>query len=207
MFGGLGRLYPVESVGALQAQMITRPTSDRVSESAGRLMAGDRQAWNEAIARHNQRLVVALLARRIRPDRARDLAQEAWTRLMEQQRRGVLLRIELPGLAIRQALFLAQDFLRAESLRQGADESRLLRTPSGEPSVEQRIMSRQMLHRARAMIGSLPPRNREIFELCYDDPHLSHASAAEHLGVSVQHVRQTLCEVRKRLRQLLKETP
>lgn len=209
MFGRLVRCFPVESAIALRSGMIIRPPSDGARERAQQLMAGDRQAWNEAIARHNQRVVVALLARRFHLDRAKDLAQEAWTRLIEQQRRGAFKRIELPGLAIRQALFLAQDFLRAESLRGGggADESRLLRTPSGEPSIEQKIISQQMLGRARAMIGSLPPRNRKIFELCYDQPHLSHAAAAERLGVSVQHVRQTLYGVRKQLRQLLKDSP
>jgi RNA polymerase sigma factor (sigma-70 family) len=203
MFGGLGRCMGVESVEVLHVHMIpARPT-----DHAERLVAGDREAWNEAIARHNRRVVVALLARRVRLDRAKDLAQEAWTRLIEQCGRGMLKQVKLPGLAIRQALFLAQDLERAESLRGHAGETPLAQAESGEPSVERRIMSQEMLGRARAMIRSLPRRNREIFELCYDDPHLSHASAAERLGVSVQHVRQTLCLVRKHLRQMLKEEP
>jgi RNA polymerase sigma-70 factor (ECF subfamily) len=171
-----------------------------------RLLAGERDAWQEAVARHNRRVVVALLARRVTLDRAQDLAQEAWAMVMEQRERGVLKRIELPGLVIRQALFLAQDASRVGK-RDGRGAEVQADRASSEPTPEENAMSRQTLARARRFISSLPPGSRRMFQLCCDGPFLSHAEAAERLDVSVQHVRQTLYEVRKELRRVLEEVP
>src|SRR5262249_31325925 len=77
-------------------------------------MRGERDAWNVLVQRHNHRVVLALLARGVRIDRAKDIAQEAWMRLVEQQRLGRLARLQLPGLAIAQATFLALEAARRE---------------------------------------------------------------------------------------------
>ncbi|MGD0528051.1 MAG: hypothetical protein ABSE49_23155, partial [Polyangiaceae bacterium] len=69
-------------------------------------LRGDGEAWSALVQRHNHRVVVALLARGVRVDKAKDIAQEAWMRLVEQQRQGRLERLQLPGLAIAQATFL-----------------------------------------------------------------------------------------------------
>jgi RNA polymerase sigma-70 factor (ECF subfamily) len=175
--------------------------------AAGGLLAGDRRAWDEAIARHGRRVVVALLARGIPLERARDLAQEAWTRIIEQRRRGALARIELPGLVIRQALFLARDAERAGGRRGGeaTDVAALEDLAHAGDSAERRLLTRELLERAHGALAQLPARTREIFTLCYEEPGLPHAAVAARLGVSVQHVRQTLYEVRARLRALWDE--
>src|SRR4051812_48335576 len=49
-------------------------------------LRGDVAAWNALVQKHNHRVVVSLLARGIRIDRAKDIAQDAWIRLIEQQR-------------------------------------------------------------------------------------------------------------------------
>jgi RNA polymerase sigma factor (sigma-70 family) len=159
-----------------------------------------RVAWEQEIARHGQRVVVALVARRIPPHQARDLAQEAWTRLME--REASLTRVELPGLVIQQALFLARDEARAERRRDALPPDPI---PLVEAGPEPRYLSAEALSKARGVIASLPARSRQIFEQCCEHPEVPHAEAAERLGVSVQHVRQTLYEVRKRLREQLEE--
>src|SRR5689334_10042253 len=46
-----------------------------------RALAGDRAAWDALVARHHRRVVVSLLARGVRVDRAHELAQETWARL------------------------------------------------------------------------------------------------------------------------------
>ena len=125
---------------------------------------------------------------------------------MEQERRGALREIELPGLAIRQALFLAQDAVRRMRAHEGINEAILDGTSANEPNPERAILSKEQLGRAQRELAKLPKRSAEIFELCYDT-NLSHAEAAARLGVSVQHVRQTLYEVRKQLRQCLREEP
>ena len=73
-----------------------------------RALEGDTAAWNALIAKHDHRIVVSLLARGVRIDRAKDIAQEAWIRLIEQQRAGRLSHLQLPGLAVAQAAFLSR---------------------------------------------------------------------------------------------------
>jgi RNA polymerase sigma-70 factor (ECF subfamily) len=69
----------------------------------------DRAAWQQRISQHDHRVMMSLLAHGLPLDRAREIAQAAWTRLMENDRAGKLADIQLPGLAIAQARFLATD--------------------------------------------------------------------------------------------------
>lgn len=162
------------------------------------LSAGDRAAWQQAIATHNPRVIVALLARRIPLHVAQDLAQEAWAKLFAAA--GTLTRIELPGLVIRQALFLAQDAARAgRRFTDAVAEPIFTLTPENE------LQSKQRLNQARSVLAGLSARTQELFRLCYAEPELSHAAVAERLSVSVQHVRQTLYEVRAEMRATLEK--
>jgi RNA polymerase sigma-70 factor (ECF subfamily) len=173
---------------------------------ADRAQRGDRDAWGQLIERHDHRVVLSLVARGIRLDRARELAHQAWIRLIDQQRAGRLERIELPGLAIRQASFLALDAAR----RRGPVIERL---DHGEPAtdpeatIEERLIRREELQRAQAELERCAPAARELFALIYGDPGMRHADAARQLGLSVQRVRQTLCEVRARLRAAIDAEP
>src|SRR5258708_7367275 len=72
--------------------------------------------WDDAIRRHDRSVYLSVLALGLQPDRAREIVQAAWTRLIEQHGRGALAELELPGLAIRQARFLALDELRRGKL-------------------------------------------------------------------------------------------
>lgn len=175
------------------------------AELIARASAGDRAAWGALIARHDHRVVVSLLARGIALPDARELAQKTWTRLIGQQQAGRLERLELPGLAIRQAHFLAVDAAR----RQRVAAAHVVGGETGEvvvdesASAEDRLIHREQLARATAALAQCSPAARRVFELLYAQPGLSHRDAAEHLGLSVQRVRQTLCEVRARLRAAL----
>lgn len=174
---------------------------DLVVERAER---GDREAWEVLVARHDRRVVVSLLARGVPIDRARDLAQETWARLWEQQLAGKLGRLELPGLAIRQAGFLAADASRRrdraadrvtdEALAEVADEG---------VAADEALVSRERVGRALAEIERLSPRAREVFVEVYDAPGVPHTETAVKVGMSVQRLRQTLCEVRARLKKAM----
>ncbi|MFO0598234.1 MAG: sigma-70 family RNA polymerase sigma factor [Myxococcaceae bacterium] len=169
-------------------------------EAAAR--GGDRSAWTELIQRHNRRVLLALMANGVLPSHAKEMAQEAWLRLITQADEKKLERLELPGLAIRQALFLAHSEQRkattqAESLGEVPDRS-------GE-SFEELYFSRERLARARERVRDLSPSARAVFERLYGEPHLSHAEVATRVGLSVQRVRQIICEVRKVLRAELEE--
>lgn len=171
-------------------------------------LQGRRDAWDALIRRHNHRVVVSLLGRGVRIDRAQELAQEAWARLVEQQREGRLQRLSLPGLAVTQAAFLSLDDLRRRQPGSaGLSDGSALAAGLADPSagVEERLLSREQLERAQAALLGCSPSAQKVFRLLYDNPAISHAEAAQQVGLSLQRVRQILCEVRKKLRVVIEE--
>ena len=166
-------------------------------------LAGNDGAWQELIARYDQRVLVSVLAMGIRPSCAREIVQEAWMRLIEKQRADSLARLELPGLAIKQARFLALDQLRSSRKERSTEPLEDQRAISGVHP-ERLLASRDELSRMFALLDRFPPHKRRMFELFYGQ-HLSAARIAEQLGVTVQHVRQTLYETRRTLRAALEE--
>ncbi|MCY0997851.1 sigma-70 family RNA polymerase sigma factor [Myxococcus sp. MISCRS1] len=176
---------------------------------ARKALAGDRSAWDALVARHHRRVVVSLLARGVRVDRAHELAQETWARLIQQQQRGLLTELRLPNLALTQAAFLAADDARRarrESIS-GAVEELPERQHPVDPAVsaERRLLSEEQLSRAHAALAQVSPSARSVFLLACDGQELPHAEVAAKVGLSVQRVRQILCEVRKKLRSALEE--
>ncbi len=165
--------------------------------------SGDTSAWSTLIARHGRRVLLALLARGVRANRAEEIVQETWERLIAKSRDGQLGRLQLPGLAITQALHLAIDDARRNRTRSAAsldDSEDAQHVPDPTPLALDRMVSRERLDRALAELARCPPRAREVFALVHDNPEVAHAEMAEKAGVSVQRLRQTLCEVRARLR-------
>lgn len=170
-------------------------TMEGPTEAAAR--SGDRSAWTELIARHNRRVFLSLLAHGVLPAQAREMAQEAWLRLITRADAKKLARLELPGLAIRQALFLA----RSEARKPGQANESLEDVPeAATESAETVFFERERLQKAHERLQDLSPSARAVFERLYGDPGLSHAEVAARVGLSVQRVRQIICEVRKLLR-------
>jgi RNA polymerase sigma-70 factor (ECF subfamily) len=167
--------------------------------------------WAAHIRVHGRRVVLALVAAGFSFERARDLAGEAWTRLIEKHRSGRITDIRLPGLAIVQARFLAwqerrrERRLAAPPAEAGDDPERLL--VDHNPTPEQRVLTRQQAERALAVIATLPPSAQRLFRMLARDPGVSHAHIAEVLGLSLQRVRQILCELRKTVRIALEGDP
>jgi RNA polymerase sigma-70 factor (ECF subfamily) len=176
-----------------------------------RALEGDTAAWNALIAKHGHRVVVSLLARGVRIDRAKDIAQEAWIRLIEQQRAGRLSHLQLPGLAIAQAAFLSleaarRDGSRGEPLPLDGDAAvGRLATDLVDPAAdaETRLLTSERVERAEQVLATFAPNARDVFRLTYGGDGLSHADIAKKVGLSLQRVRQILCEVRKELRAAL----
>ena len=175
------------------------PATQTLAEDA---LAGQDAAWQELIARHNPRVVLSLLALGCDPRHARELAHDAWARLVEQQRLGRLARLELPGLAIKQARFLYLDELRR---RQNGGDDELAALPDPAPTAEERFLTRDQLARAEEVLAGCSESARRVFHILYENPGVPHAEAAAQVGLSVQRVRQILCEVRKQLRAVLEE--
>jgi RNA polymerase sigma-70 factor (ECF subfamily) len=167
-------------------------------------LAGDRDAWSRLVALHDRRVIVALLARGVAMETAKEIAQQTWLRLVEQQRLGRLTELKLPGLAIAQALFLAKDRLKGKRLTALNDEA-VTAIPDTQRSAEDRLVDRERLERARVALAGCSPRAQQIFSLAYEAEVGSHDVIAREVGLSVQRVRQVLCEVRETLRRALRD--
>lgn len=156
---------------------------------------------DDAIRLHDRRVYLSVLALGLPPDRAREITQTAWTRLIEQHAKGALAEIELPGLAIRQARFLAFN-----ELKRHKTEARTLAAVPDAPSApdaERVASSREEIERVLAALATCSPQARKIFRLVYATPGGSAASAAKEVGLSLQRVRQILCETRAQIRRSL----
>lgn len=167
--------------------------------------AQQQDAWDEAIRTHDHRVFVSLLALGLPPERAREVAQAAWTRLIEQHGAGKLGELSFPGLAIKQARFLALSEMRKQT-----SERRLLEAVPNEQSddagdLERRTIQKQSLDRALSALDECPKNAQRVFRLIYTPPHLSHADTAREMGLSLQRVRQILCETRKVLRDAMED--
>jgi RNA polymerase sigma factor (sigma-70 family) len=158
--------------------------------------------WELVIAQHDRRVLLMLLAMGLRVDEAKELAQATWLRLIEQEARGALGRLDFPGLALKQARFLALDELRRRGRTQPLDDQ-VLALPAPTPSPEAALIDRQSLDRVREALTRVSPSAQRVFRAVYESPGAPHQEVAERLGLSVQRVRQVVCEVRKVLRAAL----
>jgi RNA polymerase sigma-70 factor (ECF subfamily) len=140
-----------------------------------------------------------LLAAGLRLDEARDVAQEAWLRLMESASSGKLGRVELPGLVIRQASFIVADRQRARRLRVPTAVHEVEALPAFE-TAEGHTHARELLEVVDAELATATPRARGVFLAVLNAPDTAHRALAEREGLSLQRFRQVLCEVRAKLR-------
>jgi RNA polymerase sigma factor (sigma-70 family) len=129
---------------------------------------------------------------------ARDIAQQVWLHLYEKHCANELAPVELPGLALRQAEFFLKDQRRRAARADVSDD--LDGRESVACALEPRLIAREQVRRVQAAVDACPPAQRRIFWAVYAQPDRPHAEVAQELGISVQHLRQTLFEVRQRVR-------
>jgi RNA polymerase sigma-70 factor (ECF subfamily) len=167
----------------------------------------DESAWSQIVQEHQHTVLLSLLALGLSIDRARDLTNQTWARLLDQQDKGRLEEMSFPGLAVRQARFLALDSFKREKREAEAMEtigaSTSLVAPGASP--EDRVVHRERLERAIEAIAFCSPASQRVFRAVYEQPGVPHAVIAERFGLSVQRVRQILCEVRRKVRVALTE--
>jgi len=161
--------------------------------------------WDDMMRRHGRRVVVALVSRGVPLERAKELAQDAWIRVIDRHRAGLIPELQLPGLIITQASFLARDDLRREERRARLDEPRQQAASHVAIDLEQQLDARQQLRVVRAVLEHASPNAKRVFALLYGERSLTPAEVADELGLSVQRVRQIVCELRKRMRAELTE--
>ncbi len=161
--------------------------------------------WDAAIRRHDRRVYLSVLALGLTPDRAREVSQAAWTRLIEQHAKGALDEIELPGLAIRQARFLA--FNELKRTRAEARTLAAVPEPAPVPDVERIASGREEVEHVLSALATCSPTARKVFGIVYATPGGTAAIAASQMGLSLQRVRQILCETRAQIRRAMEVTP
>ena len=182
-----------------------------LAELAARALEGRTDAWDEIVRRCSHQVRLALLARGVALDAADDLVQEAWMRLVQQQRAGRLRSLELPGLAIAQAGYLALEAQRTAARRGALAPFAPAPAPEMEAvadagadadpaAVALRRERARLVHRA---LAECTPREREVFAAAYGREVRAHADVAREVGLSVQRVRQLLCNARARVRRAL----
>jgi DNA-directed RNA polymerase specialized sigma24 family protein len=169
------------------------------------MVSGTRQPtavdWDAALRAHNARVVASLLAMSVSIEHAEELASQTWTRLIEQERGGQLAEVRLPGLAITQARFLALNWLKARQR-----EAALPADMPSDADPERALIARRDVATALGVIATCSESAQAVFRAIYDHPPPSHEAVAARVGLSVQRVRQILCEVRKRIRHALEQT-
>ena len=156
--------------------------------------------WDEMMRRHGRRVVVALVSRGVPLERAKELAQDAWMRVIDRHRAGLIREVSLPGLIITQASFLARDDMRREERRARLDEPNQRASRNAALDLEGQLDARQQLRTVRAVIARASPNAQRVFALLYGEKAMTPAEVAAELGLSVQRVRQIVCELRKRMR-------
>ena len=159
-------------------------------------LQGRRDAWDALIGRHQRRVLLTLLARGVRVDRATRNRADTWIRLLEKQAAGTLTRLELPGLAITQAIFLSLDDTRREHGRladthdprdAGEPQNVSDQSPNADDCGRQSPRFDARIGGARALFAQSPRSVRTRLR----PPQLPHAEAAKCTGLSVQRVRQS----------------
>ena len=179
-----------------RASMTATPTLEE------RALAGDRDAWQALIARHERPVLLSLLARGLRVDRARELMQET---LAAADRAAAARQTSAPRAA--GAGDRAGAVPRARASASAADRGRRRRRDRARRLRDAGTRAllagaaRPCPVRARGMFALVPARLR----LVYEQPQLRHQEVAERVGLSLQRVRQILCETRKVLREALEE--
>jgi RNA polymerase sigma-70 factor (ECF subfamily) len=163
--------------------------------------------WDAIARAHNRRVVVHLLSRGLSLDDAEEVAQRTWARLIALERAGRLSYVEMPGLALAQARFLAASLKRERErggVREAAgDEDALALVVDESKDAERTVLDRDRVARALTEMAQLPPSALRVFRRVLDDPPPTHAELAKEVGLSEQRVKQIVCESRARLRRAM----
>ncbi len=168
------------------------------------MWAESRARWTVHIETHQSRVFRTLLAFGLGPEVAKELAQDVWTKLMERHDVSAVELHSVAGLALSQARFLALEALRRQRKSPIESTGQLPDAPS-RVRPEHEFANRQSIVKLQLALEQESPLNRQVFELLYETPEVSHLDIASRVGLSLQRVRQIICEVRKRLKNTLEE--
>lgn len=193
-FGGpmpRGTLRPFERAPSTAG---SRMVGDEVVERA---LAGNKAAWNVVVAAHHA-TVVAYVQRRWPLVHARrgaeDVAQESWLRLFRRIEDGVagrkerVPRLVLPGIAKRQARFVALEWLQR---RFEDDLESSTEPPDDHQAPDDQAAARETFRRMERALGKLPARERLAWSLYYEEEQTP-AEIALKMGLGSEGAARTM---------------
>jgi RNA polymerase sigma-70 factor (ECF subfamily) len=167
--------------------------------------AGDREAFEELVRRHEQRVRAVVRRYAQRPEDVLDLAQRAFLRALESTRRARWLplgpRPPFQALLLRIAVNLAKNHARDAARWRRAPMEALESmevAPTGSARLEREERSRLM----RAAVEQLPRRQREVLTLRIDG-ELSFAEIAEALSITENNAKVHFHHATRRLADLV----
>lgn len=150
-----------------------------------------------------RRDLMRLLARRVGPDHASDLVQEAFLRVIHRNMSGEIA--DVPAYLRRTAVNLAMDFARRRKLEttffvsdDGAHDA-----PSDDVSADERVDAGRRARRLAEAIEALPPKCREVFVMRMREDR-TQDEIARRLGISRNMVDRHLRIAIKRCRDAIR---
>lgn len=155
----------------------------------------------EAFVQAQRPVLVGYLCRRVPEEDAKDIAQEAFVRMLRyrahpaDQLKALMYRIATNVLLDRVRHDRSRGAPLHESLDAGHDAM-----ASDEPAHDERVDSQQALVLVRAAILQLPERCREVYLLNRVEG-MSYAGIARHCGISVKAVEKNIGRALRLLRQ------
>ena len=158
-------------------------------ESIGQpLDSGSKPLFEAAFRAHHASLIRYLRRRVANDSDARDIAQEAYLRLLRYRERQDLP--SLKALVFHIANNLVGMRFRTARTHHSVDHRSLdeaLELPANEPSIEQRLSAEQQLERLMEVIKRLPTKCQQVFVLSrFHD--MNYPEIAERCGISVKMV-------------------
>jgi RNA polymerase sigma factor (sigma-70 family) len=158
------------------------------SESPPKADAASRAAEVALLFReHNRSLVLYLTTRLKDIQSAREVAQEAYVRLLQLESTGTVsfLRAYLFKIAGN----IAIDRLRQQQTRARYDQPKEWDDIFMEPSTERTLIAREELDHLRQLVAELPEKYQQAFRLHRLEEH-SFADISEHMGIKERMVRR-----------------
>ncbi len=151
-------------------------------------------------AEHNRSLIRFLRTRLRSEQEARDVAQEAYVRLLQIDQPGTIsfLRAYL----FRTALNIATDRMRADGIRQIAHQDPVFDDVPTEPDPERAALAREQLRIVTESLRELPPKPRLAF-VWHRISDMSIPDVAERLEVSERMVRNYIVQALVHVRECL----
>jgi RNA polymerase sigma factor (sigma-70 family) len=167
---------------------VTLPDSDERPEGASKADVGSRAAEIARLFReHNRTLVLYLAARLKDVQSAREVAQEAYVRLLQLESTETVsfLRAYLFKIAGN----IAIDRLRQQQIRARFEQPKEYSDIFTEPSAERMLIAREELIHLGQLVAELPDKYQQAFRLHRLEDH-SFADIAQKLGIKERMVRR-----------------